>query len=867
MRTKNLLITLALTLAMPAGAQNYPYQNTNLPIGKRVDDLCSRLTLEEKSALMQNNSPAIPRLGIPAFNWWSEALHGVGRHGVATVFPIPTAMAASWDDTLLYNVFTAVSDEARAKNNQAKEDGTVGQYNGLSFWTPNVNIFRDPRWGRGQETYGEDPYLTSRMGLSVVSGLQGPCDGKYRKLLACAKHFAVHSGPEWNRHSFNLEDLPERDLWETYLPAFKTLVKQGNVSEVMCAYQRIDNEPCCGDNKLLQQILRDEWNFNGLVVSDCGAIADFWVPGHHEVSPNAEMASAKAVLSGTDLECGTEYASLPEAVKAGAISEEKIDTSVKRLLTARFELGEFDPDSIVSWTRIPQSTIASEAHKRLALDMAREGMTLLLNKNNILPLNKTGQKIVVLGENATDSVMMWGNYNGYPTHTVTILEGIKAKSPNARYVDGCGIMKNELSESRFGEMSNPDGGTGMRATYWNNLTMSGKPVVVMSERQPIMKSNGGNTVFAPGVNLSGFSAKYEGTLCPTRSERILLSMSADSQSRLIVNGDTLVDNWKGRSLVLETDKYLDVEAGSKYKVQIDYSHGIDMAEMKFDLVYRHEVTTDEIIARVGDADVVVFVGGISPRLEGEEMPVDLPGFKSGDRTTIELPQAQRDLIAALRAAGKHVVFINCSGGAVGLVPETANTEAILQAWYPGEQGGTAVADVLFGDYNPSGKLPVTFYKDDTQLPNYEDYKMQNRTYRYFQGEPLFPFGYGLSYTTFAFGKPEYKDNKVIVSITNTGKVAGTETAQVYVRDVADTEGPIKSLRAFKRVELQPGDTKTVEIPFPVASFEGWDVNTNTIHLANDTYEVMVGGSSIDKDLIKITVRPHFVRFVAPVIKR
>lgn len=854
MKRRNLLISLALAMTMPAMAQQLPYQNTNLSPEERAKDLCGRLTLEEKAEIMCDNSPAITRLGIPQFQWWSEALHGAARNGFATVFPITMGMAASWDDALLYKVYDAVSDEARAKNQIAKKSGDVKRYQGLSFWTPNINIFRDPRWGRGQETYGEDPYLTSRMGLAVVRGLQGPDNAKYRKLLACAKHFAIHSGPEWNRHQFNVENLPARDLWETYLPAFKALVKDGNVAEVMCAYQRVDGDPCCGNNRLLQQILRDEWHYKGMVVSDCGAISDFWKPGYHEVSADAKSASAKAVRSGTDVECGSNYLSLPEAVKAGAITEQQIDVSVKRLLKARFELGDFDPDELVSWTKIPESTIASGAHRQLALDMARESMTLLQNRNNILPLAKSGLKIAVMGPNANDSIMQWGNYNGYPISTVTILEGIKTKANDVRYITGCGLTRNEIMDSRYDEITNATGTVGMSAKYWNNETMTGKPVATADMHEPINQSNGGATVFAPGVELEHFSACYEGTFRPTRSESLLFSVAADDKVRVIVNGDTVINNWKGRERIQEVSQALDVKQGETYNIKIDYVQATAMAAMKFDIVHKQAATTADIVNKVGDADVVIFVGGISPRLEGEEMKVSEPGFKGGDRTDIELPQAQRDMIDALHQAGKRVIYVNCSGGAVGLVPESENVEAILQAWYPGEQGGTAVADVLFGDYNPSGKLPVTFYKNVNQLPDFMDYRMAGRTYRYFKGTPLFPFGYGLSYTTFSFGKPLYKNGKVTVNVKNTGNKAGTETVEVYIRNITDANGPIKSLRGFKHVQLNAGETKSVEIDCPRTSFEGWDVKTNTIRVVPDNYEIMVGSSSVDKDLQKTIVK-------------
>ena len=859
---KRLLATIFAAVALTASAQVLPYQNPELTAEQRADDLLGRLTLNEKVKLMMDTSPAIPRLGIPQFQWWNEALHGIGRNGFATVFPITMAMAASWDDALLHQVFTAVSDEARVKAQQAKRSGDIKRYQSLSFWTPNINIFRDPRWGRGQETYGEDPYLTTKMGLAVVRGLQGVgYNGedlgvsKYRKLLACAKHFAVHSGPEWNRHTFNIENLPERDLWETYLPAFKALVQEGKVAEVMCAYQRIDGQACCAQSRYEQQILRDEWGFKGLITSDCGAIRDF-LPTWHNVAKDGPEASAKAVLAGTDVECGSEYKNLPAAVKRGDIKETDLDRSLRRLLIARFELGDFDSDELNAWTKIPERVVASKEHKELALQMARKGIVLLKN-NGVLPL--TNDKLVVMGPNANDSVMMWGNYAGYPTRTITALEGIrktsniKHQTSNIKYIQGCGLTRNEAFESRYDLVQGPLGYQGMQAIYWNNTEMKGQPVTTVHIANPVKLSNGGNTVFAPGVNLENFSARLDGVFKPTKDETLIFDISADDKLRLIVNGDTLVDIWKVRHRIQGGKKELAVKAGQHYRIQIDYVQETGYASLNFDIKKKVTPTPEQLLAQIGDTETVIFVGGISPSLEGEEMKVSEPGFKGGDRTSIELPQAQRDLLALLHKAGKKVIFVNCSGSAMGLTPETESCDAIIQWWYDGEQGGSALADVLFGDYNPSGKLPITFYKSTDELPDFLDYTMKNRTYRYYQGEALFPFGYGLSYTTFDISKPIYKNNKVRVTVKNTNSRQGTETVQVYIRRLADKEGPLKTLKAYKQVELNPGESKVVDIDFPRQSFEGWDAGTNTMRVVPGRYELMVGSSSADKDLKKVVV--------------
>ena len=856
----NKLATLLCCLSMAASlhAQVPPYQDANLTAAQRADDLLGRLTLEEKVSLMMDTSPAIERLGIPQFQWWNEALHGIGRNGFATVFPITMGMAASWDDALLHKVFTAVSDEARVKAQQAKRSGDIKRYQSLSFWTPNINIFRDPRWGRGQETYGEDPYLTSKMGLAVVRGLQGVgYNGedlgisKYRKLLACAKHFAVHSGPEWNRHEFNVENLPERDLWETYLPAFKALVQEGKVAEIMCAYQRIDGQPCCSQTRYEQQILRDEWGFDGLITSDCGAIRDF-LPRWHNTAKDPAEASAQAVLAGTDVECGSEYKNLPMAVRRGDIKEADLDKSLRRLLIARFELGDFDNDDLNPWTKIPESIVACDAHKQLALDMARKSMVLLQNKNQALPLAKDA-RIAVLGANAIDSVMQWGNYSGFATRTITALEGIQQLAPQARFISGCGLTRNEVFESRFGELRSPLGDKGMQATYYNNTEMKGAPAATAKFTAPIMLSNGGNTVFAPGLNLEKFSARLDATFIPTNDETVIFNINGDDKVRLIVNGDTIVNIWQTRNRIQGAQKEMVVKAGEHYRIQIDYVQVSDFAFLGFDIQHKVAPTHQQLLAQIGDAETVIFVGGISPKLEGEEMRVNEEGFKGGDRTSIELPKAQRETLAMLHKAGKRVIFVNCSGSAMALTPELETCDAILQAWYGGELGGQALAEVLFGDYNPSGKLPITFYKHTEDLPDFLDYTMKNRTYRYFTGEPLFPFGFGLSYTQFELSDPVYADQKVQVRVRNVGTRQGLETVQVYVRNLADSEGPLKTLRAYQQVSLASGESKTLAIDFPRERFEGWDAATNTMRVLPGQYELLVGNSSAPQSLHKLPV--------------
>ena len=837
-------------------AQKLPYQDTSLTAEQRAEDLLPRLTLEEKVALMQNASPAIPRLGIKEYDWWNEALHGVGRAGLATVFPQAIGMGASFNDSLLYEVFDAVSDEARVKSRIFSENGVLKRYQGLTFWTPNVNIFRDPRWGRGQETYGEDPYLTGQLGMAVVRGLQGPEDGKYDKLHACAKHFAVHSGPEWNRHSFDAENIAPRDLWETYLPAFKDLVQKADVKEVMCAYNRFEGEPCCGSNRLLMQILRDEWGYKGIVVSDCGAISDFYRPETHGTHPDKEHASAGAVLSGTDLECGGEYGSLADAVKAGLIDEKLIDVSLKRLLTARFELGEMDEQP--AWAEIPASTLNSKEHQDLALRMARESLVLLQNKNNILPLN-TGLKVAVMGPNANDSVMQWGNYNGIPGHTVTLLEAVRSKLPEGQvmYEPGCDRTSREALQSLFSECS-INGKPGFLAEYWNNRTREGEVVATDQISTPFHFATTGATTFAPGVEITDFSARYESVFRPSQSGDVAFRFQLDGEVTLMVDGEQVAQKVYVKN---PTNLYtLQAKAGKEYHIEILFKQRNERATLDFDLGKQVEINLNLAVEKVNDADVVLFAGGISPSLEGEEMPVEVSGFKGGDRTDIELPAVQRDLLRTLKKAGKKVVFINYSGSAIGLVPESNTCEAILQAWYPGQAGGTAIVDVLFGDYNPAGRLPVTFYKDAGQLPDFEDYSMKGRTYRYMQQQPLYPFGYGLSYTTFIYGEANLGKNTIgkgetamlTVPVSNVGQRDGDEVVQVYLRSPADKDGPRYTLRAFKRVHIPAGQTKSVTIPLTHESFEWFDEATNTMHPVAGTYELLYGGSS-DKNKLKAIV--------------
>ncbi len=851
MKKLTLILALFVIGLSNAAAQQYPYLNPKLSPEERAKDLCSRLTLDEKKKLMMNSSPEIHRadVHIPQFDWWSEALHGVGRNGYSTTFPSCIGMASAFNPELIEQVYTAVSDEARAKNTALRRKGRVGKYQCLSFWTPNINIFRDPRWGRGQETYGEDVFLNSIMGQAVVRGLQGPKDSKYAKLLACAKHFAVHSGPEKTRHTLDITTLSSRDLYETYLPAFQDLVQKAGVYEVMCAYQRFENEPCCGSNKLLQQILRDDWGFKGLVVSDCGAISDFWRKGHHEVVSNSTESAAKGVIAGTDVECGSDYKNLDQAVAQGLITEAQIDKSVLRLLEMRFRLGEFDDDDLVEWTNIPLSVVNCKKHRDLAREAARQQMVLLQNKGNILPLKKTNKGIMLMGPNAADSLMLWGIYYGQTPHSVTIQEGIENAVGKVPYYKGSELTEMTLDRSCFSALTTLDGRKGMEAKYWNNEQMEGEPVLTKVYTNPLAFDGGGDTAFEGGVNLFNFSASYKGKFTADKDAEILLEYKYTNSLRIIVNGDTLFNRWR-EDRYSYGDKTLKVKKGQEYVIQLDYKNAAQVASLGFNPKEKYGVSVEDAVAAAKDVETVIFVGGISPLYEREETSVTTVGFDKGDRTSIELPQVQRDMLKALHKAGKKIVLVNCSGSAVALTPETESCDAIIQAWYPGEEGGNALADVLFGDYNPSGKLPVTFYKDDSQIPagfdGFENYDMKNRTYRYFNGTPLYPFGYGLSYTSFSLSSVRYnkRSEGVQLNVKNSGKCAGTEIIQVYVKNPKDKEGPLKTLRAFQRVTLGAGESKNITIPVSREDFALWDAKTNTMRVIPGTsYDILVGTSS------------------------
>jgi beta-glucosidase len=789
------------------------YKNPSQPVEKRVADLMSRMTLEEKVSQMMNAAAAIDRLGIPQYDWWNEALHGVARAGYATVFPQAIGLAATWDEELIRRVADVASTEARAKHHEFARNNERGRYKGLTFWSPNINIFRDPRWGRGQETYGEDPYLTSRLGVAFVKGLQGN-DPRYLKVVATAKHYAVHSGPEPERHSFDAS-ASERDLQETYLPAFHALVSEGKVAAVMCAYNRLDGEPCCASKKLTD-ILRNQWNFQGHVVSDCAAIEDIYK--FHHFAKSEEEASAISVKAGTDLSCGREYTSLIKAVKDGIISEAEIDKSLARLLTARFRLGMFDPPEIVPYARIPFSENDTPAHRELALKAARQSIVLLKNENNTLPLKKDLKTIAVIGPNADEATVLLGNYNGQPSASVTPLAGIRNKvSPATKVLYTLGTTLTGNAGAPVPASFSPGG---FKGEYFNNKELQGTPVVVRTDEQVNFDWSRGRP--APQINEDGFSARWTGKFRPLESGTYELGATADDGVRLFLDGQLLVDGWKGNqaSQIRTLMKEVKLEAGRAYDIRIEYFEDIRNAIAKFVWSFPQftEKITEEAVRTARQADAVIMVMGISSALEGEEMTVNVAGFRGGDRTDIGLPKAQEDLLKAVQATGKPVVLVLMNGSALAINWADENLPAIVDAWYPGEEGGTALADILFGDVNPSGRLPVTFYKSINQLPPFENYSMQGRTYRYFKGEPLYPFGFGLSYTNFKYDNVKLsaqkiqagKSIKVNVDVTNAGDRAGDEVVQLYVTDVnASVPVPIRSLAGIKRVSLKPGEKQSV----------------------------------------------------------
>ena len=865
MKKRILFLTLLAVVTVTAPAQQkYPWQNPQLPTAERVENLISMLTPEEKVGLMMNKSVSIDRLGIPSYNWWSEACHGV-RQGGYTVFPQPIGMAAAFSEKLVYDVFSAVSDEARANWNRTDHNDPklfnvpmgVIYYPGnpeLTFWCPNVNIFRDPRWGRGQETCGEDPYMNAVLGVQTVLGMQGN-DKRYFKTHACAKHYAVHSGPEPLRHSMNVEPT-NRDLWETYLPAFKALVKKADVREVMCAYQRFEGRPCCTSDRLLIDILRNKWGYDAIVLTDCDAINNFFNRGQHETHKDPLSASVDAVLNGTDLECGKVFMVLTEALQKGLIKESDLDAHLRKTLTGRFELGMFDPADMLPWANLGPEVISCEAFDALATQAARESMVLLENKGNVLPLSKNIKTLAVIGPNADDAAMLNGNYGGTPTeaHTHSLLDGLRAALPNTNiiYRKACELNDEYATVHHLQDFN---GGKGVKVEFYNNKELAGEPAKTEYHTEPFNFSTFGAWGFAQGVSRDSLSVRISGQYKATFNGEMKYTLTTDNGYVLKVNGE-VVEEAKGgmrRGFGFGRKpeyKSFPVEAGKTYDVEIEYRHGNgQFAMLRGDICERILADFTDLAKEVSVADAIVIIGGISAQMEGE----------GGDKADIELPKVQQMLVRAMHTTGKPVIFVNCSGSAIAFGSVEGEYDALLQAWYAGQGGSKALAEVLLGDYNPGGKLPVTFYRSNNDLPDFLDYSMKNRTYRYFEGQPQYAFGYGLSYTTFAVGKGKITaksakaDSKkpfcvVVVPVTNTGNCEGTETVQVYVKALDDPGAPIKALKGFKKLSLKPGETQQAVISLDAEAFEYYNEAIDELSVKPGRYQILYGTSSLDKDL-------------------
>ncbi len=841
------VVVFLLHHSMEIRATEPVYKDMNAPLENRVNDLISRMTLEEKISQLVHSAKAIPRLGVPEYNWWNECLHGVARAGIATVFPQAIGLAATWDSDLMYQTADVISTEARAKHHEFVRNNQHEAYQGLTFWSPNINIFRDPRWGRGQETYGEDPFLTARMGVAFIKGLQGD-HPDYFKVIATPKHYAVHSGPEPSRHEFDAI-TDNRDLYETYLPAFEACIKEAGAYSVMCAYNRYNGKACCGSNQLLQKILRDDWDFDGYVVSDCGAIWDVYKT--HKLVNTLPEAAALALEAGTDLNCGDSYNSLLEAVKSGLVSKSFVDLSLKRLFTARFKLGMFDAPEMVPYTQIPFEKNDCRKHRALSARVARESIVLLKNDQNILPLKKNTNKIFVVGPTADNLSALLGNYHGTPSKFVTPLQGIKNKvNADTRIVfeQGCNI----LSEGPFAEIISTgvfsfNGKPGLKAEYYKSRDLSGDPLVTRID--PFIRSNWVYGENIEGLGTENFSIRWTGTLTPPLSGEYEFDITGDDGYRVFINDSLIIDDWNIETSAMRTIKHT-FTANKPYRFKLEYFQESGRADIELRwLKPDRNQQMDNITKIAKESDVIIFVGGITGRLEGEAMSVKFEGFEGGDRTNLQLPKSQHDLLKALYATGTPIVFVITTGSALSINWEQEHLPAIIQLWYPGQEGGTALADVLFGDYNPGGRLPVTFYKSVGQLPPFDDYAMEGRTYRYFRDVPLYSFGHGLSYTTFEYSNLKAPDTvtagenvDIVVDVKNTGKHAGDEVVQLYVKDVsASVPVPIRSLQGFKRIHLNPGEKQQVTFHLTAKQFSLIDQNFERI-IEPGEFEITVGGS-------------------------
>jgi beta-glucosidase len=838
------------SVAQTAQASNAPYLNPSLPVDERVNDLVSRMTLEEKASQLVNQARAIPRLQVPAYDWWSEALHGVARAGTATVFPEPIGLAATFDIPLIHDMAVAVGTEGRAKHNQAVRDGHSDIMEGLDFWSPNINIFRDPRWGRGQETYGEDPFLTGKMGVAFITGLQGD-DAKYYRVIATAKHFAVHSGPETTRHMVDVV-VSKHDMEDTYLPAFRAAVTEGKVDSVMCAYNRINSQPACANTFLMKDQLRGAWGFNGYVVSDCDAIVDIF-SGHHYTKSMPEAVTA-AIKTGMDSECAdfftkattnSDYVPYVDAVKQGLLTEKEIDVAVKRLFTARFRLGMFDPPAMVPYALTPDSEIDSEPHRALALRAARESMVLLKN-DGVLPLSSGVRKIAVFGPLAESVEVLHGNYNGTASRATNAFDGITKQFANAQVTFSPGMnFLREQTVIPATVLSTDDGQPGLKAEYFAGDKFEGAPQVVRTDnRIDVQLSHPDKSALDLPSGMKEFSARWTGFLTPAESGTYEIGL-VGSMNQLWLDGRLLVDDL-GLHDPNPSTKTLQLEKGRRYALKVEFLRGGIGTKLVWLKVIPDPI--GEAVTAAKQADVAVAVVGITSQLEGEEMKVEVPGFKGGDRTSLDLPKEEEDLLKALKGTGKPLVVVLMNGSALAVNWASENANAILDAWYSGEEGGTAIAQTLAGVNNPAGRLPVTFYKSTQQLPPFEDYAMKNRTYRYFTGQPLYPFGYGLSYSKFEFSNLKLSAKNLNVrdslnvdaDVRNASNRDGDEVVELYLSFPRSAVAPIRALRGFRRVALAAGATQHISFTLDARDLSEVDEKGDRI-VAKGVHRISVGG--------------------------
>jgi beta-glucosidase len=845
-----LIIAVLSSTTTWAAGDTEKFRDTRLSFEERARDLLSHMTLEEKVSQLGHTSDAVPRFGIPEYNWWNEGLHGVARAGIATVFPQAIALAATFDDALIRRDADVISTEFRAKYNVSRgPDGSSEWYHGLTPWSPNINIFRDPRWGRGQETYGEDPYLTARMGVAFVQGLQGN-DPRYLKVVATPKHYAVHSGPEKTRHEVDVE-ASRHDMADTYLPAFRATVMEAHADSVMCAYNSLNGEPACANHTLLDEYLRGAWRFGGYVVSDCGAIED--VSAHHHFKPTMEEGVAAALKGGTDLICGEppqdrvhlERTAALNAVRQGLLSESDIDRAVTRLLTARFRLGMFDPPARVPWSKLGAAANDTAEHRQLALKTAQESLVLLKNESHLLPLKKSYARIAVIGPDADSLDALEGNYNGTPSAPVTILAGIRARFAQSKvtFVEGTGLVGTVVQPVPAARLYTTAAKSvrGLQAEYFANTDLTGEPA--MRRLDASINFNWGFNGVSPRLK-QNYSVRWTGVLSAATSADYVLGFTGQDGYRVWVDGQLLVEDWTPHRPATTVTKPIHLEQGHTYSLKVEYFQTVRAAEAK--LVWGIPGREEQAAVNAArSADLVVMVSGLSARIEGEQMKVQAEGFSGGDRTSLDLPGPQERLLEALCATGKPVVLVLTSGSALAVNWADAHVPAILQAWYPGEAGGTAVAGALAGDFSPAGRLPVTFYKSVADLPPFDSYTMKGRTYRYFAGEPLYPFGYGLGYSSFRYQNARAtvaSDGSVRVSaeVTNLGNMASDEVVQLYLSHVGVDLAALRELKGFKRIHLQAHSTSTVEFELGTRDVSSVD-SAGTRRVVPGEVAVWVGG--------------------------